>query len=69
MVAIKFADPEKQNEAVGFLASHFSGRLLRGGVAIVPEEALVALANENFSFTVLGKATYAQMVLPGELLP
>jgi hypothetical protein len=57
MVVIKFADVETQDEAVGFLAGHFSGRLLRSGEVIVPEAALEALANENFSFTVIGKAT------------
>jgi hypothetical protein len=61
MVTIKFPDQETQDEAVGFLASHFSGRLLRSGEVIVPEEALVALANENFSFTVIGKTTSEQM--------
>jgi hypothetical protein len=61
MVTIKFSDPETQDEAVGFLAATFSGRLLRSGEVIVPEEALAALANENFSFTVIGKATYEQM--------
>jgi hypothetical protein len=61
MVVIKFPDLETQDEAVGFLASFFSGRLLRSGEVIVPEEALAALANENFSFTVIGKATYEQM--------
>jgi hypothetical protein len=61
MVTIKFPDAETQDEAVGFLASSFSGRLLRTGEVIVPEEALAALANENFSFTVIGKATYEQM--------
>jgi hypothetical protein len=61
MVTIKFPDTETQDEAVGFLASNFSGRLLRSGEVIVPEEALAALANENFSFTVIGKTTYEQM--------
>lgn len=61
MIAIKFPDRETQDEAVGFLATCFSGRLLRSGEVIVPEEALAALANENFTFTVMGKATYEQM--------
>jgi hypothetical protein len=67
-VTIKFPDQETQDEAVGFLASHFSGRLLRSGEVIVPEEALAALAAENYSFTVLGKATSDQeMALKREL--
>jgi hypothetical protein len=57
MVTIRFPDLATQDEAVGFLASHFFGRLLRSGEVIVPEEALAALANENFSFTVIGKTT------------
>lgn len=61
MVTIKFSDPESQDEAVGFLAGSFSGRLLRSGEIIVPEEALAALANENFSFTVIGKTSYEEM--------
>jgi hypothetical protein len=61
MVAIKFADIDTQDEAVGFLATHFPVRLLRSGEVIVPEEALQALAGESFSFTVIGKATYEQM--------
>ena len=61
MVVIRFSDVETQDEAVGFLATNFSGRLLRSGEVIVPEEALEALASENFSFTVVGRATYDQM--------
>jgi hypothetical protein len=61
MIAIKFVDQEAQKRALGFLLGRFSGRVLRGGVLIVPEPALVALAEENFSFTVMGRATYDQM--------
>jgi hypothetical protein len=57
MVVIKFPDVETQDEAVGFLATNFSGRLLRSGEVVVPEEALGALAGENYSFTVVGRAT------------
>lgn len=61
MVSIKFPDRKTQNRAIGFLAGHFSGRLFRSGEVIVPEAALEALALENFSFTVIGRATYDQM--------
>jgi hypothetical protein len=44
-----------------FLVGRFSGRVLRSGEVIVPEAALEALATENFTFAVLGKATYDQM--------
>jgi hypothetical protein len=60
MVTIKFPDTETQDRAVGFLAGHFSGRLLRSGEVIVPEAAVEALVEENFSFTVIGKTTYEQ---------
>ena len=62
MVLIKFPDIQTQDRAIGFLASSFSGRLLRSGEVIVPEAALEALANKNFSFTVIGRATYEQQM-------
>ncbi len=62
MVVIKFPDVATQDRAVGFLAGSFSGRLLRSGEVIVPEAALQALVERNFSFTVIGKATYAQQM-------
>jgi hypothetical protein len=61
MVVIKFPDRPTQDEAVGFLACHFSGRLFRSGEVIVPAAALGALAAENFTFTVLGRARDDQM--------
>jgi len=60
MVVIKFPDVDTQDEAVGFLACHFTVRLLRSGEVIVPETALEALANENLPFTFIGKATHEQ---------
>lgn len=68
MVVIKFPDQETLEEGLGFLVGRFSGRAFRSGEVIVPEIALEALASENLSFTVLGQASYEQMVLPGELL-
>jgi hypothetical protein len=62
MVVIRFPDRETEKEALGFLIGHFSGRVLRTGEHIVPEAALEALAEENISFTVLGKATYEQQL-------
>lgn len=66
MVVIKFPDIQTQDRGVGFLLGRFSGRLLRTGEVIVPAVALVALAEENFSFTVIGRATYNQMAAPGK---
>lgn len=61
MVRIKFPDSQTQDRAVGFLARRSSGRVLRSGEVIVPEAVLEVLARENFSFTVIGRATYDQM--------
>lgn len=61
MVSIKFADRDMKRRAIGFLAGRFWARVLRSGEVIVPDAALEALAAENFTFTVLGKATYEQM--------
>ena len=64
MVTITFPNRESAKKALGFLAGRFSGRALRSGEVIVPEPALEALGEEGFQFTVLGKATYEQLVLP-----
>jgi hypothetical protein len=61
VIVVKFADQETDLEALGFLLGRFSGRVFRTGEVILPETALEALAEEGFSFTVLGKATYEQM--------
>jgi len=68
MVVIKFPDQKTLERGLGFLLGRFSGRVFRSGEVIVPEAALERLALEGFSFTVLGRATYELMVLPGELL-
>jgi hypothetical protein len=71
MVVIRFPDRETEKEALGFLLGRFSGRVLRSGEHIVPEAALEALAAQNLSFTVMGKATYEQRVaaVPGAASP
>ena len=56
LVVITFPDRETQKKAIGFLMGRFSGRVLRTGETLVPEAALEALAAENFTFTVKGKA-------------
>jgi hypothetical protein len=60
MVVITFPDKETQRKALGFLVGRFSGKVLKSGEHIVPEAALEALAQQNFSFTVKGKASYEQ---------
>jgi hypothetical protein len=62
MVTIEFADRETEKKALGFLLGRFSGRVLKSGVHLVPEEALAALADQNIPFSVKGKATYEQEV-------
>jgi hypothetical protein len=61
MVIIRFPNRESRSEALGFLMSEFYGEAFRTGEVIVPQEALPALAAENFTFTVVGKATHEQM--------
>jgi hypothetical protein len=60
MVTITFPDRDTEKRALGFLMGRFSGRVLRSGEHIVPEEALAALADQNIPFTVKGKTTYEQ---------
>jgi hypothetical protein len=62
MVTITFADRATEKRALAFLLGRFSGRVLRSGEHLVPEAALEALADQNISFTVRGKATYEQQV-------
>ena len=62
MIAITFPDRESEKRALAFLLGRFSGRILKSGEHLVPEAALEALADQNISFLVKGKATYAQQM-------
>jgi hypothetical protein len=62
MVTIQFADREAEKRAIGFLLGRFSGRVLKSGEHLVPEEALAALADQNIPYSVKGKTTYEQQV-------
>ncbi|MBC7797166.1 MAG: hypothetical protein H7Z37_09870 [Pyrinomonadaceae bacterium] len=62
MITITFPDRETEKKALGFLLGRFSGKVLKSGEHLIPEAALEALANQNISFTVKGKATYEQQV-------
>ncbi len=62
MVIITFPNRETEKRALAFLLGRFSGRLLRSGEHLIPEAALEALAEQNISFTVKGKATYEQQL-------
>ncbi len=58
MILIQFPDRETEIKGLAFLVGRFSGKVMRGGLHIVPESALEALASQNINFTVKGKATY-----------
>ena len=62
MVTITFPDRDTEKRALAYLLGRFSGRVLRSGEHLVPEAALEALAEQNISFLVKGKATYEQQV-------
>jgi hypothetical protein len=62
MILITFKDRATECRALAFLLGRFAGRVLEGGMHLVPEEALEALAQENIPFTVSGKATKEQHV-------
>jgi hypothetical protein len=62
MIMIIFPDRATERKGLGFLLGRFSGRVLKGGVHLVPEAALEALASENIPFTVKGTASYEQQV-------
>jgi hypothetical protein len=61
MVVITFPDKETQRNALGFLLGRFSGKVRKSGEHIVPDSALAALAEQGFSFTVKGKASYSDL--------
>lgn len=62
MVTITFPDRATEKRALAFLIGRFSGRVLRSGEHLVPAAALEALADQNITFVVQGKTTYAQQV-------
>jgi len=62
MITITFPDRDTEKRALAFLLGRFSGRVLKSGEHLVPEAALEALAHENISFNVQGKATYEQQM-------
>ncbi len=62
MITISFPDKATERQALAFLLGRFSGRVLEGGLHLVPEVALEAIARENISFTVKGRASYGQQV-------
>jgi hypothetical protein len=62
MILIEFPDRETEVKGLAVLISQFSGKVLRGGLHIVPEPALEALTSAKIPYTVKGPATYEQQV-------
>jgi len=58
MILIQFPDRDTEIKGLAFLVGRFSGKVMRGGLHIVPEAALEALASQNIPYSVKGKATY-----------
>jgi hypothetical protein len=62
MVTITFPDRETEIKGLSVLMKEFSGKVLRGGLHIVPEPALEALTAQQIPYSVQGPATYAHIV-------
>jgi hypothetical protein len=62
MMLIQFPDRETEIKGLAVLINRFSGKVLRGGLHIVPESALEALTSQNIPYTVKGPATYEHEV-------
>jgi hypothetical protein len=62
MILIQFPNRETEIRGLTVLMSRFSGKVLRGGLHIVPEPALEALKAENIPYDVKGPATYEHEV-------
>ena len=62
MVVLTFPDKDTQLKALGFLLRRFSGKVLKSGEHILPEAAMLALAEANIPFTMHGKASYEKEV-------
>jgi len=57
MMLIHFPDRETEIKGLAVLMSRFSGKVLRGGLPIVPGPTLEALEAEKIPYTVKGPAT------------
>lgn len=62
MILIQFPDRETEVKGLAVLIGRFSGKVLRGGLHIVPEPALEALTAARIPFTQKGPATYEHEV-------
>jgi hypothetical protein len=62
MILIQFPDRETEIKGLAVLMGDFSGKVLRGGLHIVPEPALEALTSQKILYVVKGPATYEHEV-------
>src|SRR3954469_3703791 len=62
MILIQFPDRETEIKGLAILMSRFSGKVLRGGLHIIPEPALEALTAANIPYAMKGPATYEHEV-------
>jgi hypothetical protein len=62
MILIQFPDRETEVKGLSVLMAGFSGKVLRGGLHIVPEPALDVLTAQGIPYTVKGRATYEHEV-------
>jgi hypothetical protein len=71
MILIQFPDRDTEIKGLAVLMSRFSGKVLRGGLHIVPEPALELLTAAKIPYTVKGPATYEHEVaaLRGDAAP
>lgn len=61
MVVIMFPDETTKKKALGFLLRRFSGMAFKSGEHVLPEGAMLALAEANIPFSVHGKASEKQI--------
>jgi hypothetical protein len=64
MIIIRFANPDMERRALGYLAGRFSFKTWETGDTAVPPQALGSLAAEGITFTVEGPAKYEQLAAP-----
>jgi hypothetical protein len=69
MINIRFPNAATERRALAYLVGRFSFKTWATGETIVPDAALSALAHEGINFTVLGKATYQQIISAVRNLP
>ena len=62
MIKLRFLDSCSERRALGFLAGRFFFKTFADGITLVPTSVLSSLALEGISFTVVGRATYDDVV-------